>query len=114
MFDNDVLQGCPLSPALFTLYIDELETCLDKIDGDPSCLVNTVFAILLLCDNVVLLSKSWACFQKIMNKIYELCTSSSPNVNLPTTKIMIFGHNKRTLNQEAFSLSKYQIENSWI
>jgi hypothetical protein len=34
MFDNDVKQGCPLSLALFTLYIDELETCLDNIDGD--------------------------------------------------------------------------------
>ena len=46
----------------------------------------------------------------MMNKNYELCTSSILNVNLPTTKIMIVGRNKRTLNQEAFYLSKDQIE----
>ena len=29
----DVKQGCPLSPTLFSQYIDELETCLDENDG---------------------------------------------------------------------------------
>jgi hypothetical protein len=35
---------------------------------------------------------------------------SSLEINLSKTKIMIFGHNKRKSNQEAFYLDKDQIE----
>jgi hypothetical protein len=45
-------QGCPLSLTLFGLYIDELETYLDEIDGDSMCLFTKVVAILLYVDNV--------------------------------------------------------------
>ena len=58
MFDIDVKQRCPLSPILFNLYIDELETYLDEINGDFPCLFNTMVVILLYVDHVVLLSRS--------------------------------------------------------
>jgi hypothetical protein len=45
-----------------------------------------------------------------MNKLHEICTSSSLEANLSNTKIMIFGHNKRKLNQEAFYVDKDRIE----
>ena len=38
MSDISVKLLCSLSPTLFSLYIDELEICLDKIDGDSLCL----------------------------------------------------------------------------
>ena len=34
---------------LFGLYIDEVETYLDEIDGDSPCLFNIVVVILFLC-----------------------------------------------------------------
>ena len=43
--------------TLFGLYIYELDTYLDEIDGDSPCLFNTVVAILLYVDDVVMLSK---------------------------------------------------------
>jgi len=45
------------SSTLVRLYIDELETNLDEIDEDSSCLFHIVVAILLYADDVVLLSK---------------------------------------------------------
>ena len=38
MSDINVKQVCSLSLTLFSLYIDELGTYLDKIDGDSLCL----------------------------------------------------------------------------
>ena len=66
--------------------------------------------ILLYGDNVILLSKPWACLQRLLNELYEHCTSFSLGVNSFKTKSMIFGHNKRKLNQEAFYLDKDRIE----
>ena len=97
----------PPFPHIIRLkYIDELETYLDKIDGDSPCLFDTVVAILLHVDDIVMLSKSGADLQRLLNKLFEFCTSSCLDVNLSKTKIMIFGHNKRKLNQEAFYLGK--------
>ena len=45
-----------------------------------------------------------------MNKLHEFLTSSSLEVNLSKTKIMIFDRNKKKSNQEAFYLDKDQIE----
>ena len=106
MSNISVKQGCLLSPTLFRLKIDELETCLDEIEKDSMCLFNTMVVILLYAHNVVLLSRIDASLQRLLNKLYEFCTSSSLDVNLSKTKIMIFGRNKRRLNQEAFSLGK--------
>ena len=96
---------------LFGLYIDEVETYLDEIDGDSLCLFNIVVVnFLYVDDDVVLLSKSRAGLQELLNKLYEFSTSSSLEINLSKTKIMIFGHNKRKSNQEAFYLDKDPIE----
>ena len=110
MSDTGVKQGCPLSPTLFNLYIDELQTYLDEFNRDSPCLFNTVVAILLYVDVVVLLSRSSTSLQRLLNKLNEFCTSSSLEVNLAKTKIMIFGRNKRKLNQETIYLAKDQIE----
>jgi hypothetical protein len=91
-----------LSPTLFGLYINELEMYLDKVGGDSLCLCDTVVANLLYVDDAILFSTSRACFQRILNKLYAFCTSSSLDVNLPNTKIMVFGHNKGKLNQETY------------
>ena len=58
MFDIGVNQGCPFSPTSLGVYNDELETYLDKIDGDSLCLFSIVVAIFLYVDDVVVLSKS--------------------------------------------------------
>ena len=47
---------CPIPPTLFGLYIDELDTYLDKIDEVFTCLLNSVVAILLYVDYIFILS----------------------------------------------------------
>ena len=77
---------------------------------DSPCLFNTMVFILLYVDDVVLLSRTCACLQRLLNKLYEFCTTSSLEVNLAKTKIMKCDRNKRKLNQEALYLDKDQIE----
>ena len=38
--------------------------------------------------------------QRLLSKLYEFCTFSSLEVKLSKAKIMIFGRDKRKLNQE--------------
>jgi hypothetical protein len=68
-----------------------------------------VVAILLYVVVVVLPSKSRPSLQKLQNKPYEGCTSSSLEVNISKTKTMIISHNAMKLNHEAFYLDKDQI-----
>ena len=49
-------------------------------------------------------------YKEFLNKLYEFCTSSSLEVNLSKTKIMIFDRNKRELIKKAFYLGKDPIE----
>jgi hypothetical protein len=54
-----VKQGCPLSPLLFRLYIDALESCIPALAGDDGPdLAGTVVKLLLYADDLVLMSKS--------------------------------------------------------
>jgi hypothetical protein len=68
MSDIGVKLGCPLSPTLFGLYINKLETYLDEINGDSLCLFDTVVGILLYSANVILLSRSGACLHKLFEQ----------------------------------------------
>ena len=85
-------------PTLFILSMDELETYLDEINGGSLYLFNVVVAILLYADDVVMLLESRVSFQRLLNKLCGFCISSHLAINLPKTKIMIFGQNRKKLN----------------
>jgi hypothetical protein len=95
MSNIDVKQGCFLSSTLLSMYIDELEKYLDEISGDSPCSFDITVVILLYANDVVLLSKLGSSLRRLLNQLHEFFTSSSLEVNLSKTKIMIFGHNKR-------------------
>ena len=65
MSDIGVKQDYPLFPTLVGLYIVELETYLDEIDGDFLYLFSTVVVILLYVDNDVLLFIFGTCPQRL-------------------------------------------------
>ena len=75
MSNMGVKQGCPLSPTLFGLYIDELKELITKyakfevIEG-PTIGMHTLL-ILLYADDVIMMSHTCAGMNKMLELLKE-------------------------------------------
>jgi hypothetical protein len=88
----DVKQGCPLSPLLFGLYIDALESRIVALAGyDGPDLVGTAVKLLLYVDDLVLMSKSLRGLQKQHDELNAFCKERDLTVNVKKTKVIVFG-----------------------
>jgi hypothetical protein len=99
-----VKQGCPLSPTLFGIYIDELEAFLHKhIHDNNECLFHQVLiSILLFVYDMVLLASSTEGLQRQLDALALFCGLRQLTVNLGKTKVMIFNGSNKTLDLHFF------------
>lgn len=99
-----VKQGCPLSPTLFGIYIDELDSFLhEHIQGSDRCLLHQVIiSILLFADDVVLLAPSPKGLQRQLDALALFCDLRQLTINLGKTKVMIFNGLKKTSDLHLF------------
>ena len=93
-----VKHGCPLSPTLFEIYIDELEGFLhEHVQDIGSCLLQQVLiSILLFSNDVVLLFLSPEGLQRQLDALALFCDHRQLKINLGKTKVMIFNGVKKT------------------
>ena len=87
-----VKQGCPLSPTLFGLYLDDFELALERFShmADlPSLSVQRVPA-LLYADDKALVSKSPEGLQAQMDLLQAYAVKWQLTVNVGKTKAMVF------------------------
>ena len=68
-----VKQGCPLSPTLFALYIDEVSHYLERSESLEGCIEGIAIRILLYVDDIVLMSDSLDLPQRRLNALKSLC-----------------------------------------
>ena len=70
-----VKQGCPLSPTLFGIYINELESFLQEHmqHGDGCLLHQVLISILLFVDDAVLLASSIEVLQRQLDTLALFC-----------------------------------------
>ena len=87
-----VKQGCPASPLLFGLYLDELERLLEEHADDIDCprITEMLIAILMFADDIALLSYSHAGLQKQLDILQNFCKARSLTVNVQKTKAIVF------------------------
>lgn len=87
-----VKQGFPLSPTLFGIYIDELETFLrDSSLPAGSCYLHQdLISILLLKNDVILLASSSESLQRLLDGLTSFCELRELLVNLSKTSHLHF------------------------
>lgn len=110
-----VRQGENLSPLLFSMYLNDLQTNL-HINGstgielkDPIDLTMWLkLLVLLYADDTVIMSDSQEDFQNSLNYFYNYCKEWHLKINFNKTKIVIFG--ARQLQHFDFKIGNNGIE----
>ena len=104
-----VRQGDTLSPNLFKIFINDLTDIFDE-RCDGVSLGNFDINCLMDADDVILISKSERGLQKCLTKFDNYCDLWGLDINIDTTKIIVFKKNGRIL-QYKFCFNGHSIEN---
>lgn len=109
-----VKQGCPLSPTLFGLYIDKVESVsLETINLESGCLLHgNRVPSLLFADDIVLLSHSVEGLQNLIDALDAFSDRQKLVVNLSKTKLLAFNVSKATLDQTQITFRDNLIEST--
>ena len=105
-----VKQGCPLSPTLFGLYIDEVVDYITQRGGGGISLSGTTVCVLLYADDIILVSDTQEGLQQHLLALDEFCAQKGLTVNLGKTKAMIFHTSAQVRQQTTFTLANGQVE----
>lgn len=95
-----VLQGEPLSPILFSLFISDIEEFF-KSKGSVGVNIDGINSLLLLlyADDLVILSDSQADLQRKLNVLQQYSDENNLTVNVTKTKIVIFSRGGYSRNR---------------
>ena len=110
-YTKGVRQGCPLSPVLFNLYINDIFGIMDKNNASNIFLEegHNINA-LMYADDLILLSDTKDGLQNQINKLNAFCVNSKLEANVKKTKIMIFNRGNKLIKSE-FYINNKLIEN---
>lgn len=82
-------QGCPLSPMLFNLYIDDIKTIFYG-ECEPVRLHDEDLSHFLYADDLVLISMTAGGLQRSLDKISKYSDDKCLTISIEKTKSMIF------------------------
>ena len=91
-------QGCPLSPLLFNLYIDDVRYIFDD-KCHPIEFQEIQISHFLFADDLVLLSLTKEGLQTCLNKLDKYAADNAMIINTDKTKAMIFNQSGRMIWQ---------------
>ena len=92
-------QGCPLSPMLFNLYIEDIKEVFDNT-CEPITLQDIKINHFLYADDLVLVSHSANGLQNSLDKLASFAESRHLTINIKKSKTMIFNAAGRLIKKE--------------
>ena len=108
--ENGVKQGCPLSPTLFNIFINDFITGLESDRITTPELYGKFITCLLYADDIALLSTTSEGLQKSIDFLYEYTNKWGLQVNIEKTQVIIFRRNGCKTNEEQFKYGEKQIK----
>ena len=110
-FTRGVRQGCPLSPTLFNIYVNDIFEMLNKnTEANIFLNVDDPINALMYADDLILLSETKEGLQKQIDKLSDYCDQWKLNINLKKTKIMIFNRGNNLI-KSVFTANNVLLEN---
>ena len=85
-----VKQGCPHSPTLFGMYVDEISNYIERGSDRGAQLAETWIPLLLYAYDIVLISNSPEWMQRHLDTLHTFASDSGLSMNLGKTKVMVF------------------------
>ena len=110
-YSKGVRQGCPLSPVLFNLYINDIFDVIDKHSTSDVYLdAKNKINALMYADDLVLISRSKEGLQQQIDGIQEYCQKWKLTINIKKTKSMVFNRGNNII-KTTFNIGGSPIEN---
>ena len=110
--ERGVRQGCPLSPILFNIFLNDLPYELEKCNPDSLQLPNgELISCLMYADDIVILAKNPEALQKLLDCTNSFCNTWGMTVNPVKTKCITFSSKNRKNNKDFFNIGTSQLEN---
>ena len=110
-YSKGVRQGCPLSPILFNLYVNDLFNIIDKYStSDIYLKESNKINALMYADDLVLISRSKEGLQRQIDSLQEYCQKWQLNINIKKTKTIIFNRGNKIIKAD-FNIAGVKIEN---
>ena len=91
---NDLMQGECLSPTLFSLYINEIESIMNSINQMGVEMGGVKISVLKYADDLVLISTSKDGLQEELNALCTFCEKNSLTVNKYKSHVMYVSKRK--------------------
>ena len=107
--DRGVKQGCPLSPTLFNIYINDLAIDLKKCQLGLN-IYNDKLSCLLYADDIATCAESVNDLQRLLDILHVWCAKWQLQINTNKTKVIHFRPTQHKLSQFKFHIGSSHIE----
>ena len=89
-------QGCPLSPMLFNLYIDDIDEIFDE-SCQPVDIQNESLNHFLYADDLVIVSQSREGLQNSLDRVHTFAVSKDLKINISKSRFMVFNQSEEQI-----------------